>query len=77
LSDYEGAIKGFDAALQIRPDDAVALYDKIATLLMQEKEEEAIEQLCQAWRYREYLSNKGASLAQLFEYLGKEPEECQ
>jgi tetratricopeptide (TPR) repeat protein len=77
MGDNEGALRAYDAALEIRPDYADALYNKIATLLMQEREEEAIEQLCQAWRNREYLSDRGVSLAQLFEYVGKEPEECQ
>jgi len=73
----EEAIEAFDEALQIQPDYADALYNKVVALLMQERVEEAIENLCQAWRNRDNLSDNGASLTNLFEYLGKEPEECQ
>ncbi|MGF1471993.1 MAG: tetratricopeptide repeat protein [Rubrobacteraceae bacterium] len=73
----EQAIEAYDAALEIRPDDAEALYNKIVALLGQEKEEEAIEQLCQGWRNREHLSDGGASLSRIFEILEKNPQECE
>jgi tetratricopeptide (TPR) repeat protein len=52
LENNQKAIKAFDAALQIKPDYANALYNKIVTLSLQERVEEAIKHLCQAWRNR-------------------------
>lgn len=74
---HEEALVAYDAALEIRPNDAAALTNKIATLLMQEKKQEAVEHLCRSWRNRERLTDQGASLAELFEYLNMRPEECQ
>jgi tetratricopeptide (TPR) repeat protein len=77
LKHYKEAIASYDAALGIRSDYAEALYNKIVALLKQERKDEALEHLYRAWRTREGLSDKGALLAELFAYLGKEPEECQ
>ena len=54
------AIEAYEAALEIEPEDAVALYNNIDALLMQGREEEAMELLCQAWRNRKYLSDESA-----------------
>ena len=77
LGRSEEALEAYDAGLEVRPDLAELLHNKIVTLLQQERKEEAIEHLCRAWRTRDYLSDKGASLARIFTYLGKAPEECQ
>ena len=53
-------IEAYEAALEIEPEDAVALYNNIDALSMQEGEEEAMELLCQAWRNRKCLSDERA-----------------
>jgi hypothetical protein len=47
-------------ALEISPDYAQALYYKTVALLMQKRVEEPIEHVCEDWRNREHLSDKGA-----------------
>ena len=41
-------IEAYEAALEIEPEDAVAPYNNIDALSMQEGEKEAMELLCQA-----------------------------
>jgi tetratricopeptide (TPR) repeat protein len=60
LVNEQKTIEAYEAALKIEPEDAVALYNNIDALSMQEGEEEAMELLCQAWRNRKYLSDERA-----------------
>jgi tetratricopeptide (TPR) repeat protein len=77
LERYGEAVEAYDAALRIRPDYAQALYNKGVTLLVQERKEEALDHLCKSWERRERLPDGGASLANLFAYLGRKPGECR
>lgn len=51
LGEYEQAIKSYDMALKIKPDDSDALNNKIVLLLRQKRH------LCQGWDKRERLSD--------------------
>jgi len=46
LGRSEEALEAYDAGLEVRPDLAELLHNKIVTLLQQERKEEAIEHLC-------------------------------
>ncbi|MDW8119911.1 MAG: serine/threonine protein kinase, partial [Chloroflexota bacterium] len=64
-------------ALALQPDIPQAWYGVGVTLAYLGRTAEAVEWLCRAWRARDNLPDKGASLEAALKALGRSPQDCE